>query len=307
MDHFGKTFLLENLTPRHASMFMASVKRVNALHQDKPLSDWSRARILRSAKAIFQTAVEWELMRRNPFKTLKSPQLVTKRWHYITPEEYKRLIDVASTVYWKAFYAVAYTAGLRFGELASLTWADIDFQKSEVHVCSKPGTATMPPFFVKDHEERTIPLPKHTLDILCALHAEAPIGMPYVLIDRDRYDLILKNWQQFQAEGRAWSNRNMINNVLRDFRCHAKRAGIRPEGVFNVHCLRKSCGQNWADHLPIHVVKELMGHSEISTTQKFYNQVEPYQRRKAATVMQNLVGKLENDNDPNASEQEGVM
>jgi integrase len=85
----------------------------------------------------------------------------------------------------------------------------------------------------------------------------------------------------------------MMNNVLRDFRVQAKRAGIRAEGVFNVHCLRKSCGQNWADHLPIHVVKELMGHSDISTTQKFYNQVEKYQRKQAAKVIQALVGEPE--------------
>jgi len=30
-----------------------------------------------------------------------------------------------------------------------------------------------------------------------------------------------------------------------------------------VHTLRKSCGQNWANHLPIHVTQAYMGHAEI--------------------------------------------
>jgi len=59
-------------------------------------------------------------------------------------------------------------------------------------------------------------------------------------------------------------------------------------------------GRTLTDHLPIHVVKELMGHSDISTTQKFYSQVEQYQRRKVATVMQELVGEPEKDKSPKA-------
>jgi integrase len=131
-------------------------------------------------------AVDWGYLRVNPFKAIKAPKLETRRWHYLTLEQYKRLLEVAPDNYRKAFYSLAYTAGLRFGELCSLTWADIDFQKSEVHVCSKSGTSTLPPFLVKDHEMRVIPLPQHTMDILSKLHAEAPVGVPYVLIDKKR-------------------------------------------------------------------------------------------------------------------------
>ena len=63
----------------------------------------------------------------------------------------------------------------------------------------------------------------------------------------------------------------------------------------NVHCLKKGCGQNWADHLPIHVVKELMGHRDIFTTYKFCSQVELYQRKQAAKVIHALVGEPETD------------
>jgi integrase len=289
--YFGKSFLLEDVTPRHASLFIASVERIHPTKNDKPLSPWSKARILRNCKSIFQVAVDWELIRSNPFKGIRPPKLALQRWRYITVDEYKKLLKMAPTLYWKAFYAIAYTAGLRFGEAFNIVWSDIDFKKGEIHVCSKPGSPTLPPFSIKDFEERVVPIPKHTLDILSALREKAPKDVPYVLIDQKRYRRILANWQKCPLEGRVWRNRNQMNNLLRDFRVQAKHAGLRPDGLLTIHCLRKSCGQNWANALPIHVVMELMGHSDIATTQKFYNQVEKDQRRQAAKVIQELVGE----------------
>ena len=48
----------------------------------------------------------------------------------------------------------------------------------------------------------------------------------------------------------------MVNNVLRKFRRHCKWAGKKPIGKLNIHTLRKCAGQNWADYLPMNVVKE---------------------------------------------------
>ena len=58
--------------------------------------------------------------------------------------------------------------------------------------------------------------------------------------------------------------------------------------------------RNWADYLPMNVVKELMGHSNISTTAEFYNQVDRDHELKAARVIQRL---LDTGKDrPNANE-----
>jgi integrase len=88
----------------------------------------------------------------------------------------------------------------------------------------------------------------------------------------------------------------MVNNVLRNFRHHCKRAGIKPVGKFTIHTLRKCAGQNWADHLPMNVVKELMGHSSIATTAEFYNQVDAEHEAKAARVIQRLIDRSDDSN-----------
>jgi integrase len=173
---------------------------------------------------------------------LKKP--ATKRWHRVTPAEYHALLEAAPTLRWKVLYALAYTSGARIGELFSLTWNDVDFESGKLIVSSREGSSTMPPFHVKDHEARSIPLPAHTIDLLTQSQTKAPKGVPYILSDRERCELVRKKWQQLRKEGKPWLNRYMANNVLRSFKSHCKRAGIKPVGKLTIHTLRKSCGQN---------------------------------------------------------------
>lgn len=55
-----------------------------------------------------------------------------------------------------------------------------------------------------------------------------------------------------------------------------------------MHGFRKSCGQNWANHLPMNVVKELMGHADISTTTEFYTTVTNEQEIQAQWVIESI-------------------
>ena len=289
-DFFGSSFLLSKLTPRNTAKFVAELKPMNAKNSEQ-LSDWTRHRVIRNCRTIFQYAIVWQLIRLNPFSGVKMPKLVTTRWHYVRPYEYCRLQKVSPSLRCKAGYALAFTAGLRFGELFNLTWADIDFEQGEVKIQNRTSTATIPPFSVKDYEARSIPLPKHTLDILTELHAGAPEGVSYVLLDKRRYDRVLSRWRKYDRQKLPWQNQYMANNVLREFKRHVRKSEIKPNGTLSVHTLRKSCIQNWANELPINVTKELAGHSSISTTQKYYLQVDEYHRAKAAAVIDTLLAK----------------
>lgn len=83
-----------------------------------------------------------------------------------------------------------------------------------------------------------------------------------------------------------------FNDIPRDEETQTRsllRAGIKPVGKLTIHTPRKSCGQNWADHLPMNVVKELMGRSSVATTQEFYTQVDSDHEAKAARVLQQLI------------------
>jgi integrase len=236
------------------------------------------------------TGVQWLLKNKQEIRPFK---LVTTRWHYLTPTEYTRLLDVVPNLQTKALYALGYTAGLRFGEMVSLTWENIDWEKVEVVIENRAATATMQPFSLKDYEARRIPLCKHTLDILRELQAKARFKCPFILLSEVRYRTVLKNWRQYQKEGRTWENRDMLLNVGREFRRHLRKVEVKPTGSLSIHTLRKCAGKNWADVLPLHVTKELMGHSTITTTMKFYSQVDESQRTRAAAVIDGLISRAE--------------
>lgn len=143
-----------------AAGFIAELKRLQKGKEKNPLSNWIRKKVLRECKIIFGAAVTWQLIARDPFKSIKAPKLATRRWHYLTPDQYNALLRVAPTLKRKALYALAYTAGLRLGEAISLTWNDIDFDTGEVMIENRPETPTIPPFHIKDYEARRVPLPK---------------------------------------------------------------------------------------------------------------------------------------------------
>jgi integrase len=161
---FGAQTLISKITPRSAARFITELQRLDGKKAE--LSDWARHRVLRHCRTMFETAVVWELILKNPFKNVKAPKLVVSPWHYLTPIEYKSLLKAAPSFRYKALYALAYTGGLRFGELYSLTWNSIDMKAGKVKIENRPATTALPPFQIKDYETRTIPLPKHTVEIL---------------------------------------------------------------------------------------------------------------------------------------------
>jgi len=289
-EGFGEDMLLSKISTHKATKFIAELKPLKSKDQ---LSNWSRHRTLRNCKTIFTDAVTWGIIIKNPFTPIKRPKLIQQRWHYVTPSEYLSLLDAAPTLRWQAFYALAYTSGLRLGELLSLQWGDIDFEIGEVRIQNRPATVKLPPFFIKDYESRRIPLPGDTLNILAELHAEASEGIPYVLLNEQEYETALNKWQRYQKEGRSWANRDLQNNTLTTFKRHAKRAGIKANGSLSIHTLRKSCITNWANRINNpQVTQTLAGHADLSTTLSYYSQVTLDQRDQAAKAINEMLNDV---------------
>ena len=181
LDCFDPDILISRITPIEAAKFVSGLKH---MARDMALSNASRHRALRNCRTMFNDAITWQLIKNNPFKTMKSPKCSVKRWHYLQAAEFSKLLDAAPSLRWKSLYALAYTAGLRLGEALNLTWADVDLDKGLVVVQNRESTAALPPFFVKDNEKRTIPLPAQTVKILRDLRKSNPavFKVPYVLL-----------------------------------------------------------------------------------------------------------------------------
>ncbi len=194
-NYFGENCKLSEIVPQRVAMFIAEQKSLTIGHEGRELSDSTREQIKRNSKALFEIAIEWGLLTTNPFKTLKSKKIAVKRWHRVTAQEYHALLAVLDPrkkqperLREKLAYAILYTTGIRCGEAFSLMWSDVDFDSGYLIVANREGTNKLPPFHVKDHEARRIPLPKHTIDLLARYHTEAPEGVPYILLSKERYE-----------------------------------------------------------------------------------------------------------------------
>jgi len=288
INFFGPEKAISSIDEKAADLFMAA--QVDHESGKKKLSAWTRAQILTNCRAIFAVAVRWKQITANPFSACDKPKRIVQKWHPLKAAEYLRLQDVAPDLRWKAFYALAYTAGLRFGEMFSLTWGNVDFERGAVKIENRAGTPTMPAFHVKDAEARTIPLPEHTLKLLTEWHTQAPESVPYILLTADRYAAVLKRWKRLGMADDRWENRFMVNNVRRSFKAHARWAEIEFDGKFSIHTFRKSYGQNQANAgVPIKTLQYLMGHSDEKTTLTFYTQLDKGQAATSASVTDRLL------------------
>ncbi len=77
-------------------------------------------------------------------------------------------------------------------------------------------------------------------------------------------------------------------NTWRDFQVIRRKAGV-PN--CSLHDLRKSYCTNLAGSIPMHVVQELAGHSDIRTTRQYYVKVRPELLEKARRAVDTLVMK----------------
>ena len=269
--YFGEDRLLREIDPRMAKSFLAELKPLNP--QKAKLSPWTRHRILRLCKTLFSEAVEDRKINSNPFK-IKGASPTPSEWYYLQPDEYFKLLDATLKLNEKVLYALCYTGGLRLSEALSLRWSQVDFAQGRVSIENQTESDILPPFELKDKEGRTVPLPEDTLNLLLQLHEQAPVKVPYVVLTRERYEKILAKWKECRENNRPWRNSYFVRNVLRNFRKRLHRAEIKAgSNKLTIHTLRKSCIQNWANDLPMNVVKEFAGHSSIVTTQKFYSKV----------------------------------
>jgi len=273
--YFGPSMPINRIDRETAEQFVSSLEVSNKfmLRKTKRLSDWSRHRYLRECKTLFQAACDWNYIRQNPFSKIKLPAPVKQEWHFITPDEFRAILEHAPSLQTKGIYAIMYAAGLRFGEAANLLWINIDLHNNRVNIVNRPATTHVPPFTLKDKQQRSVPLPKFAASILRQLKAQSSKDNPFVFLKPERFAAMQAIWQAMvkRNESHKWDSRMLVNNLLRTFKTCCEKAGIKTNRRLNLHCLRKAYGTNLANvSTPVQTLKALMGHSSIKTTMEFY-------------------------------------
>ena len=246
------------------------VKSVKPVHLKKILSkttgysDSYVSKIYDVIRQIFREAYRNNLVAQDPAEALKKPSgRGKKQRRAITPQERKLTLKVAKEHRGGTFILIMLYSGLRPGEVAALTWRDIDFKEQVIHVrraLKADGTVALPK---TSAGYRDVPLP---WDLADWLRTRPRTSM-----------LVCTNSQNEQYT--ASSMKAMFRSFKRDMNieagCRVFRNQVMPPYAvgddLTLYCYRHTyCTDLQAAGVPINVAKELMGHSSIAVTAQIY-------------------------------------
>jgi integrase/recombinase XerD len=225
------------------------VTHVRALHRERELQPSSIARHLATIRVFFRFLLANGVVEEDPSRLLEPPTRWKRLPGVLSPRQMKKLLAAPSRAdgrLWRrdrALLELMYAAGLRASEAATLTVRDHNPTLGIVLVTGKGG------------KQRVVPIGAPAQEAIRAYREELRGTLARFDDGRDDGRLFLSNTGRPLERVAVWQ-------IVRRA---AARAGLRD---VHPHMLRHS----FATHLlaggaDLRVVQELLGHSDIATTQ----------------------------------------
>jgi len=270
-----ENILERRLLPRFAGVKLARLQfpEVAALEADMVqlgMCPQSVGRILTVLRSVLHVACDAGLLERLPrMPRLPRPKKsITKT---LSAEDVSRLLATATDTQRVALGLAAY-AGLRAGEVRGLQWQDVDLDRRRLVVTRTIVDGIEGP--PKSGHQREIPIGERLLEILQSRTRQLEqAGTPATA-----GTLVAPN-----AQGAVWGDSGLVQ-VLRRL---TGRLGLP---CWRFHDLR----HHFVTELirlgaPTAVVKELAGHADITTTERYAHMTED-DRRRAVALMDRPLG-----------------
>ncbi|MBU2492378.1 MAG: tyrosine-type recombinase/integrase [Bacteroidetes bacterium] len=193
----------------------------------------------RTLKAAFNKATSWGYIDSSPCKGIKPPKVHTKLPVFLAESDLQKIIQKIQNLNLANLYFAAFHTGLRLSELINLKWKHIDLSKRKIIV----GNTSE--FVTKNKRARVVPINSLLLSKLQSMNTDL----------HDEYVFPNKNGYKFNPD-----------YVSRKFKYAARDSQYSEEIHF--HTLRHSFASNLVQQgVSLYIVKELLGHSDINTTQ----------------------------------------
>lgn len=317
--------MLTELRPHSLNRFFSEMAKDGARKDGKP-GGYSRATIAKTQNvlsSILHTAVDWELIDRNPMdkvrlqgertadklkfftaeqtaqflEFIEKPYKVTAKAHrrtddtgqeYIVPE-YERTMEVPEQI--RVLFLLAIYGGLRKGELLALEFSDVDYEADTVSV-SKSVSVVNGKQIVKEpktkNSRRTVTIPHFLTLRIKELQRE-----------RLRYRLSLgdywkgDNWIFIQLDGKQMGYSTPYSAFHDALVRHNETA--KPEEqlpLIPFHGLRHTSATLLiAGKQDLRTVSSRLGHAQASTTMNVYAHALQESDKRAANALEDMLTK----------------
>ena len=214
----------------------------------------------RTLKAAFSKAVLWNYLSENPFKKIKSPKVSKAFPVFISETELKAILEKTDEEFLKDIFTTAFYTGMRLGELLNMKWSWVDLVQSQITVqCSEH-------FTTKSKKERIIPFNNNIKIILMRRYPK--------VINIKNDDYVFSKYQGVKF------NENFIS---KSFKASLRAAKL--DEKIHFHTLRHSFASLLVQRgVSLYVVKELLGHESLTTTQ-IYSHLQQQNLRDAVNLL----------------------
>jgi integrase len=274
--HTAKSYrgILKNwIRPRWEACTLHSVKTIPVENWLKsiPRSRNTRSHIRNLMHRLFNCAIRWELVDKNPVDLVRQSSKRTKIPRLLKPEEFKRLLKELSEPY-KTMALVAGCMGLRVSEILGLQWGDVDWDRLSVSI--QRSVVQGKAYETKtEASQKPLPIDPEIAEILLRFRGRASYVAPS--------DFIFAG-----CSGKPRWGGVMLTDHIKPA---AERAGI---GKIGWHTFRHMFSSVLHDAgTSMAVQKELLRHADISTTMNVYTQaVAPAKREAVHQVAVALMG-----------------
>lgn len=216
---------------------------------------------------FFKYAVKKGYITDNPAKTAGGPDVKrSKIINYWTLEEFKEFLKVVDDPLYYALFMTLYYSGMRKGELLALTWADINFDTSEINV-NKTVYKTNVHSPKTPSSIRMIGMPSFVMSLLKKLKLER---------------------EPDPSEGhRVFGDfhRNISETYLaKRYKQYLSRTDVKP---IRIHDFRHSHASYLINRgTVVSVVASRLGHGDIASTLNIYSHLYPSTEREAVLAME---------------------
>ncbi|HEV8536029.1 MAG TPA: site-specific integrase [Candidatus Limnocylindria bacterium] len=226
-------------------------------------------------------AERWGAVARNVASLVDAPRIATHEMATLNEQEVRRLAAALEGHPLEAVFVLAFTTGMRLGEILGLRWRDVE-REGEIHLRTT---------IERDGDEVIFVEPKtkgSRRRILLTTHASAALRRHRV-----------RQAQVRLAAGPAWIDHdlvfsNAIGGPLPESTLRvAYRAALAGAGLPRIrfHDLRHTAA-TIALGRGVHpkVVSEMLGHSRTAITLDLYSHVTPTMQREAVSAMEAALG-----------------
>ena len=195
--------------------------------------------------SFYEFLISDNIISKNPLENIKSPKLPTKLPNYLTEEDINNLLDIELIKPYdyrnKAMLETLYATGLRISELINLKFNDIDLENDFLRVEGKGS------------KERIVPLSDIAIKYFKIYLSE----YRSLILDDDNCDYL------FVSNAKKQITRQGFFKIIKQ---QAKKSGLNKD--ISPHVLRHSFATHLLHHgADLRVIQELLGHSDIATTQ----------------------------------------